>query len=328
MSRHPHLGRWALVLLALVLVERELGLLGVVASLIQHGRIEPWLQTVFVDFRLPRLVLAVLVGSGMAISGWTIQKAARNPMASPATVSVNEAAALGIVLALALSGGELLGSTLMPWIAAAAGTASALLLYSIVGRRRRLDGSGLLLCGIALGALWSAAGFAIALNAHPTTYEYALAWLVGSLSKATWDYVLLLFPAWWFLSLAAHLCASRIDVLGLEDPVVQVLGGFPDRWRRVALCAGAALAAACIGVSGSFGFLGFLAPALVRTLRMGSFATPWTSAVVGALVLLAADALGRQVMAPAEVPAGIVIAITGAPLFLLGLVAWRRVQPA
>lgn len=318
----------ALLLIALGLVERELGGLHLVAVWRDHGALPEWLRTVVLDFRLPRLVLGVLIGSGMAIAGWTIQKATRNPMAGPSTVSVTGAAALGVMLALTLSGGALLGARTLPLIASLSGVASAALLFGLFGRARRMDGSGLLLAGIALGALWGAIGFALALAAHDSTYQFAVAWLYGSLSKANWDYVWLLFPTWWLLALAIHKLAPRVQVLALEDDVVASLGGRPEAWRRGALCGGAALASACIGVGGSFAFLGFLSPALVRTLAPHTFHTPFSSAVAGVLLLLTADVLGRAVAPPAEVPAGIVIAVVGAPLFVVGLILWKRVRPA
>lgn len=290
------------------------------------GNVAEWQRVMLWEFRLPRLVMTLMIGSGMAISGWATQKATRNPLASPDILAVPAAAMFGVMLVLWLSSGQLLKSRTLPLAASVSGTLAAVLLFSLVGRRRQLDGSGLLLVGIALGCLLSAVSFLIALNAHPSTYEYATAWLAGSLGRASWQYVWMLLPAWWFLSLTVAGCAERITVLQFEDDVVCQLGGRPDLWRRATLCLSAALCAACIGVGGGFGFIGFIVPNLARGSRQGSLDSPWPIACMGALLLLCADVIGQVAFAPGEVPAGVVISMIGAPCFVLILLRRRLVE--
>jgi iron complex transport system permease protein len=317
-------GRWllpatAMLAAVLVLLQLRPDTLGRVLL----GTLPAWESAVFWEFRLPRLMMCVMIGSGMAVSGWAAQTATRNPLASPDILTVPAAAGLGVMLLLWISGGTLLSSIALPITAAVSGGVSAALLFGLVGRRGGLDGSGLLLVGIAMGSLLSAGTFFIALNAHPSTYSYAIAWLAGSLGRASWDYLWLLFPGWWLLTLALSLLWARVDVLALEDPLVVQRGGRPDRWRRLVLCLGAALAAVCVGVGGNFGFLGFVAPHLVRGLAGRQRNTLWAVAVTGAVLLLAADTLGQYVLRPAEAPAGIVVAMLGAPCFVVALVRQR-----
>jgi iron complex transport system permease protein len=269
-------------------------------------------------FRLPRLCMALMVGSGMALSGWTAQRVTRNPLASPDILTVPAAAGLGVTLLLWLSNGKVVASYAIPCAAAGSGILAALLLFSLAGRKRGLDGSGFLLVGIALGALLTAANFLIALNAPQgvSLHQYTVAWMSGQLSRASWDYVWLLLPGWWFLVLAIGMFASRSAILQFENDVVTQLGGRPDRWRRTGLCLSAALCAACIGVGGGFGFIGFIAPHLVRNAAPRAAGSPAMVAVVGALLLLTSDAVGQFIMWPDQVPAGVVIAVLGTPCFV------------
>lgn len=283
------------------------------------GHLAGWERVMLWQFRLPRLAMAAMLGSGMALSGWAAQKSTRNALASPDMLTVPAAASLGVMLVLSLSDGLLLSSRALPFAAAGSGALSAALLFACAGRRRQLEGSGLLLVGIALGSLLTAASFLIALNSHPSTYQYAIAFLSGSLARASWDYVWMLLPAWWLLTLAIVSTARRMDVLMFEDHIVTGLGGRADRWRRFGLCLSAALGAACVGAGGNLVFLGFVAPHIVRGATGNALESPWTVCVTGAVLLLASDAIGQIVVRPGEVPAGIVIAVVGAPCFFVAL---------
>lgn len=325
--RSPMHGRRiaALAALLLMLVAVELRLSAELVGQLLAGSVDAWRAELLLEFRIPRVLLTLMVGSGMAIAGWAMQMATRNHLADPSFLTVNSAAALAVLLLLWASGGAMRSSRALPFAAAGAGTVSALLLFLLVGRRRAVSGSGLLLIGIAMSAMLGAATFLIALNAHRSTYQYILAWLYGALNRASWDYVWLLLPAWWLITLAIVAFADRFRLLALRDPVVIGLGGKPNGWRRGALCLGAAVSAACIGVAGNFAFLGFIAPNLVRMIDGRWDRYPWISAGMGALLLLSADVLGQVVLPPAEVPAGIVIAVIGAPIFVIALLRHRIV---
>jgi iron complex transport system permease protein len=284
----------------------------------------PWERLLFWQFRLPRVLMASMIGSGMALSGWTAQKCTRNPLASPDMLTVPAAASLGVLVALALGGG-LLSSHTLPIAAAGSACLSAALLFGLTARRHQLDGSGLLLVGIALGSLLSAAALLVAVNAQPATYQYAIAILSGSLARSSWDYVWMLLPFWWLLSATLGLAASRIELLMFQDDVIASLGGRGTAWRRLGLCLSAALGAVCTGVGGNFAFLGFVAPHIARQLG-GTLVSPWMVASSGAVLLLAADAVGQLALRPAETPAGIVTAVVGGPVFIIFLLRRRTVS--
>lgn len=288
--------------------------------------VSSWEKVLLLNFRLPRLVLALMLGSGMALSGWAAQRSTRNSLASPDLLTVPAAALLGVMLVLFLSGGRMLSSHTLPLVAAGAGTLSASLLFSVVGRRRQLDGSGLLLIGIAFGSLLTAASLLLALNSPSSVYQYAIAFFAGSLGRASWDYIWMLLPVWWVLVAALVLVKQRIDVLALEDQIVTSLGGHAMRWRRLGLCLSAALGAACIGVGGNLAFVGFVAPHIVSRASGRILISPFLVGVIGALLLLVSDVIGQTILRPGEIPAGIITAVVGAPLFVLVLMRRRVIQ--
>ena len=177
-----------------------------------------------------------------------------------------------------------------------------------------------------MGSLLTAASLFIALNSQPSTYQYAIGFLTGSLARASWDYVWMLLPAWWALTLAIANSARHIDVLMFDDQIVGALGARADWWRRLALCLSAALGAVCVAVGGNLAFLGFAAPHLVRRATGRVLEPPWTVCATGALLLLASDLIGQTVVRPGEIPAGIVTTIVGAPLFVILLLRRKAVQ--
>jgi iron complex transport system permease protein len=290
------------------------------------AKLAPLQRVILLDFRLPRVLLALMVGSGMALSGWAAQNATRNPLASPDILSVPAAASLGVMLTLWLAGGRLLPAIALPLAAAVSGILSALLVFGLAGRRRKLDGSGLLLTGIAVGSLLTAGYLFVALNSPPATFQYGMAFLTGSLSRASWDYVRLLLPAWWVLTLAIGASASQIQVLLFEDGVAAALGVRPDARRRAMLCLSAALGAVCVGVGGNMAFVGFAAPHFVRRATHRTLTPPWVVCATGALLLLASDLIGQLIIRPGEIPAGIVTAVAGAPLFVVLLLRRKAIR--
>jgi iron complex transport system permease protein len=281
---------------------------------------DPASLAMMAGFRLPRLLAAVMVGSGMGLAGWAIQRATRNPLASPDLLTVTPAAGLAVTVLLTFGSDSLLGSSTLPFAAAGAGVVSALLLVASAGRRRQ--GSGLLLSGAAAGGLIAAATYLVALQGPPSAFAQAAAWMTGSLGRASWGLLRLLYPVWWTLGSALLLAAPRIEALAFDEDSAASMGLRPDRDRRLALAGGAALAAACCGAAGAFGFLGFVAPPLAP--RSGAAG----AAAAGAVLLAAADASGQVLPGPTALPAGICVALVAGPAFLLLLLRRRKLGAA
>lgn len=320
-------------LMALVVVLFVLSLfVGRVALPLGHLILEPanagteMVRLILVEIRLPRAILAVLVGAALGLSGAALQGFLRNPLADAGVIGVSAAASFGAVLvlysglaasfALALPLGGLLGAGL-----------SVALIYALAGR----DASvlTLILAGVAVNS-FAGALTALVLNLAPNPYAVLeiVFWLLGSLADRSFDQVWLAAP---FILVGAALLLSSaraLDALSLGEDVAQSLGFRLARVRfavigGTALCVGAAVA-----VTGAIGFVGLVIPHLLRPLasqRPGALLG--LSAVGGAALLLAADIGVRLIQTSAELKLGVVTALIGGPFFLWLLLKTRRVMP-
>ncbi|RFB06442.1 iron ABC transporter permease [Parvularcula marina] len=266
------------------------------------------------EIRLPRMLLAVLIGGSLGLSGAALQGLLRNPLAEPGIIGVSGAASLGAVIALyfGLSAAFALA---LPLLAIIGALLAALLLHVLAGRQSILT---LILAGVALTSLTGALT-ALALNLSPNpfaAYEI-VTWMLGSLTDRSMVHVTLAAPfivAGWVMLLLA---APALDALTLGEETAQSMGADLRRTRILiisgtALCVGAATA-----VSGVIGFIGLIVPHLLRPLvgHRPSRLLP-VSALGGALLLLLADILVRLITPGTELKLGVVTALIGAPFFL------------
>lgn len=260
------------------------------------------------EFAWPRALLAVMIGSGIGAAGWICQRVARNPLASPGLLGIPAAAATAVVVLLASAGGRVLASWAVPAAASIGGVVGAALLLLAVELLHSFDGTRVLLVGVALGGVFGAATFAIALTTEPVVYQFAMAWLGGSLATASWRDFALLHPPW-ALSIAVLLLATpRLVVLGFDDATAASLGLGVRRARRLAFLLAAGLTAICVSMGGAFGLLGFAAPHLARRVGGRAADRPADAAVAGAAALLLADGLGHSGWLGCELPAGVAVA--------------------
>jgi len=276
------------------------------------------------DIRLPRTVLAVLVGALLAISGTIMQAFFRNVMAGPYLVGVSSGAALGAVLAMICGWEVRLGKfSTVPLSAFVFALGVVALVYGLNRRRGRLHTSGLLLTGIAIGSAISAVVALLMITSERSIHQ-VLFWLLGSLSAARWDHVEIVLPYAGAGLLIAFVLARDLDLLLWGDVTGASLGVPVERTRTVLLAASALMTAAAVAVSGVIGFVGLMVPhiarfllgALHRRLLVGS-------ALLGGILLLWADILARTLRAPTELPLGAITAIVGAP-FLVYLCSRAR----
>ena len=273
------------------------------------------------DLRLPRALLAFLVGGALATAGTGLQGLLRNPLADPFLLGLSGGAGLGVVLAIALGWGG-------PWglpVAAFAGAMGAMVLVYRLGlvSGGALDPRTMLLAGVAVGAFAAAVTTAIVSLAEASQLRNAFLWLWGGLSGASWQTVAVL-AVYAPVPLAVLAAAARpLDLLALGEEPARYLGADVERVKRRVYLAASLLTAAAVAVSGVIGFVGLLVPHLARLVWGHRHGALLPAAFVGGGTLLTlADTLARTVVAPRELPVGIVTALVGVPVFALLLRRW------
>ncbi|MFW5881032.1 MAG: FecCD family ABC transporter permease [Roseicyclus sp.] len=275
------------------------------------------------DIRLPRLALGILVGAALAVSGAVMQGLFRNPLADPGLVGVGAGAGLGAITAIVLGGllpvalQDTLGYYLVPLAAFFGGWATTLLLYRISTSRGRTSVAVMLLGGIALGALAGAVSGVLIYMADDAQLRDLTFWGLGSLAGATWDKVLVAGPLIAAALAAAPFLARSLNGLALGEGPAAHLGIPVQRMKNVSILTVAAATGAAVAVSGGIGFVGIVVPHLLRLLIGPDhrYLLP-NAALLGATLLIVADMISRTIIAPAELPIGIVTATLGGPFFL------------
>ncbi len=275
---------------------------------------------ILTNLRLSRVLVALLAGAGLGLSGALIQGVVRNPLASPDLIGVTAGAGLAAT-GLLLIFPEIAFAWLIP--AAIVGALSAMALMLWLVRDRSLNPTRLVLVGIALSA-WLGALTDWLLVSHPQQVNAALVWLTGSLWGRGWTHVWILLP--WLLVLlpVTLLLALRLDLLALGDEAAEGLGSNVERTRKLALLLSVALAAVSVAVCGAISFVGLVSPHLARLLVGGAHRRLLpVAAMIGALLVLVADILARTIAPPIELPAGVLTSLIGAPYFLFLLTRYR-----
>lgn len=284
------------------------------------------------QIRAPRTLMGMAVGAALAVSGALMQGLFRNPLADPGIVGVSAGAGLGAIAAIVL--GSLLpvgllgalGFYLVPVAAFVGSWLSTILLYRVATRAGRTSVAVMLLAGIALGALTGAASGVMVYIADDNQLRDLTFWGMGSLAGATWPKVLtglaVILPA----LCAAPLLARGLNALSLGEAAAYHLGIRIQRVKNLAILAVAAATGAAVAMSGGIGFVGIVVPHLLR-LASGPDHRELlpNAALLGAALLLIADIISRVIIAPAELPIGIVTAILGGPFFLWILLRQRGV---
>lgn len=306
--------------------------LAILAGMAPTGDADALRDAVIVlDVRLPRTVLAILVGAATAVAGAVMQGLFRNPLADPGIVGVSSgaglAAALWIVLGAAAIG-PLLGPVAglgLPAAAFLGGLAMTGVLQAVATRGGRTSVVIVLLAGIALTGFTSAmTGLLIFVSSDQELRDFTF-WMLGSLGGATWTKVALALPFALGLGAVALLIARGLDALALGETDAQYSGVAVERVKRAAMIGVAAGVGAAVAVSGVIAFFGLMVPHLVRlTLGPGHRLLLPVAALAGAALLILADVFARTIAAPAELPLGVVTAAVGAPMMLWLLL--RRVR--
>ena len=282
------------------------------------GRAPDTDRFIVLQLRAPRAVMAALVGGGLAVAGATFQALLRNPLAEPYILGVSGGAAAGAVLALA-AGWVAATSYVLP-LAAFVGAASAILLVFGVAlsARRRLDVRVLLLSGVVVGAFFAAVIALVLSLAEAPTVRSAVLWMMGSLAGASWRGVAVVASYTLPAVLVIVTLARALNVMAVGEETAAFLGTDVEMVKRVSYAAASLIAAAGVAFVGVIGFVGLVVPHAVRLLTGPDHKrlVP-LSFLAGASFLALADLLSRSLVAPAEVPVGVVTAFVGVPFFLL-----------
>lgn len=273
------------------------------------------------SFQLPRITLALIVGGALAVSGALMQSVVRNPLASPDVLGITKGAGAFALLALLLLPGMAIG--LVPVVALVGGVLAALIIY-LLAYKNGTTPLRLAFVGVAIGAGFEAL-IRYLLMRYPQDVNASLTWLSGSLYGRTWTDVIMVVP--WVLAglIATALVAHRVEVMALGDPFAVGLGEHAERVRILAIAIAVVLASAAVAGAGTVAFVGLISPHVARRFVGGRLAhlLP-TAALFGALLLVTADTLGRGLMPPLEIPAGLVTAVIGAPFFIYMLLRRRK----
>lgn len=274
--------------------------------------------TVF-DFRMVRSILAVLIGMGLAVSGAVFQTISKNELASPSLLGVNAGAALAVMLLIyGSSSATGLGIWQQPLAAVVGGALAAAFVFFLSHRRGRMTSTyNLVLNGIAVTAGLHALQILLLVSLDPTRFQQVNTWLIGSIFGNSWTHVDILF----FIVLAGLLFLlanhETLDLLALREETALGLGLRVNRTRFVLLMAAVVLASSCVAVGGSIGFVGLICPHIARRL-VGVAHCRYlpVTALLGGILLVAADYTARIIIAPDEMLVGLVVSLIGAPYFL------------
>jgi len=267
--------------------------------------------------RLPRVVLASLVGSSLAVAGATFQGLFRNPMADPFVIGVSSGAAVGAVIAMLLGlQSALFGLGAVPLFAFAGGVLAILVVYSLSRTRGGVPVATLLLSGIAVSSFLSAVVSVLVFFSQEKVGPIVF-WLMGGMSGSDWTRVKLLLPYTGIGLVILLAYAREINLLLLGEESAQQLGVEVTRTKLHLLISGAVLTAASVSVTGIIGFVGLVTPHVIRLVWGPDYRLLMpASALGGAVLLVLADALARTVVAPGELPVGVITSLLGAPFFL------------
>ncbi len=282
--------------------------------------LSPTEEAILWEIRVPRVVLAALVGAMLALAGATYQGVFRNPLADPYLLGVAAGAGLGATIAIAYLPEGLRGQRALPMAAFVGGSVAVLLTYA-VGRsaKRERDAATLVLAGVTVAAFFTAWQTFVQ-QQNSETLQQVYSWILGNIPSTGWADVVLILP---YVAVAAVVILALrrvVDVLSLGDDEAASLG-IDVRRVRLALVVAATLGtAAAVAVSGLIGFVGIIVPHAIRLVSgVGYRALLPLSLIIGAGFLVLADVIARTALSPAEIPLGVVTAFFGAPFFALVL---------
>lgn len=284
----------------------------------------PATLVIVTQLRLPRVVLAAVVGAGLAVSGTVFQALFRNPMADPAIIGVSSGAALGAIAVILAGGAAFAGGLGISAAAFAAALMTAVLVYRLARVGPAVQVATLLLAGVAVAAVISAV-ISLVMSLSGSQVRAIYFWLLGGLGEEGWHAVLASGPLVAVGIGLAVLASGDLNLTALGEERAAQLGLDVERFKRTMLAAGSLLAAAAVSVAGVIGFVGLMTPHILRLVVGPDHRRLLpASALGGASFMILADLLARAVIRPQEIPVGAVTALVGGPFFVWLLRRQRR----
>ena len=293
---------------------------GVLANKLLPGFIEQtWSQgreAIVWNIRFPRAILAMMVGAGLAIVGASLQAVTRNPLADPHLLGISSGGAFGAIFAL-LHSGLFLGALTVPLLAFFGALAATLIVLGVSRLANASSADRLVLAGVAVSFIIMAAANGLIFLGDPRASHTVVFWMLGGLGLAQWDQliyplvILILCGAWLTLR------TTQLNAMTIGDETAATLGIAVARFRLIVFVIGALITGVMVAFSGIIGFVGLMVPHIARMLVGGDYTRVLpASALVGAIFLLWADIAARTVMAPEDMPIGIVTGIVGGMFFV------------
>ena len=289
-----------------------------------HSTLTPLQSLIIWQVRAPRMVLGLLAGAMLAVAGATYQGVFRNPLADPYLLGVAAGAGLGATVAIVDLGGGLNTPSWTPLLAFGGAMVAVVVTWVIGGRGLRSSTSTLILAGVAVAALFTSSQTFLLQQSSPNSIAVVYIWLLGSLASATWSSVTLVLP---YVLVCVVICVAAgqaLDVMSVGEDESRSLGLPVRRVRLIVIAASSLGTAAIVSAVGLIGFVGIIVLHIVRLLVGTSYRRILPISVAfGAAFLVFADTIARTVMAPSELPLGVVTAIVGAPVFVI-ILSLRR----
>jgi iron complex transport system permease protein len=291
---------------------------------IGHSTLNTLQSTIIWQLRAPRLVLGLLAGAMLSVAGGTYQGVFRNPLADPYLLGVAAGAGLGATYAIMDIGGGTYTPTWTPLLAFAGALVAVTITWSIGGRGMRSSAATLILAGVAVSALLTSMQTFLQQQASANSIARVYIWLLGSLASASWSSVDLVLPYVLVCAAICVVCGRALDVMSVGEDESRSLGVPVRRVRFIVIGASSLGTAAIVSAVGLIGFVGIIVPHIVRLLVGTSYRRILPISVVfGAAFLVFADTIARTVIAPSELPLGVVTALLGAPVFVV-ILSLRR----
>jgi iron complex transport system permease protein len=284
------------------------------------------IATIVLDIRLPRVILAGLVGAALATAGATYQGLFRNPLADPYLIGVAQGASLGAVIGFLLPvSWNLAGFGLIPLLAFIGALLATVTVYLLARTGKTLPVTTLILAGVALSSLLGSIVSYLIISSGDKMHSIIF-WLMGSFSLSQWSEVRMVLPYIAVGTAVIIIFARLLNVMQLDEEQAQQLGVNVEKYKLILLAAATLITAASVSFVGTIGFVGIIIPHAVRMIWGADhrFLLP-LSVLTGAIFMILTDLVARTVLAPTEIPIGVITAICGAPFFLYLLKRRKKV---